>query len=254
MRDHVILAGSIALVTVGTLMFQMSPFVWTVLYFGLPACYLLSRKPEILKSAIIPTGIFGCVYGWGFEYVSEVSNAWIFPRGDEFIWPHFFFGQVSLDVMVWYALWVFTMICYYEYFISQQKQRVVMRRVYKVLGMGVAGLLSIAILKYVFSIEPVIPYAYAVLGSVTVLPLAVLYRRKPYTFPRLIRMIPFFGLLFLAMELSALAVGYWEFTGSYVYTIPVLGHVIPIEELLFWIIGSPLIITAYHELLLSNEE
>lgn len=252
--DHLVLAALIVCVSIALLVFPINPLVGSILYFGLPSAYLVFKRPCIFKYAIVPSLIFGFLYGIGFEYINEVSGSWFFPLESTFVLPSLFFEIVPGDVIVWYILWIFMIISYYEYFINRHTVcRFLRRRIYKALGLGFLALGIIALAEYGFKTSIIIPYAYTITGLAALIPAYILYKRKPRLFPKLARTIPFLGAFFLIMEVIALSVGYWEFSGGSIFTIMVAGHLFPIEELVFWIILSPLVISAYYELFLDDE-
>jgi len=251
--DHIVLAFLVAFVSLLLLFYTISPLVGSILYFALPSAYLILRKPEIFKRAIVPALIFGLLFGIGFEYLNEVGGSWIFPLESSFVFPSFFFGIVPLDVIVWYVLWVFMIVCYYEYLIYRPSMpTLVSRRIYKLLAVSFAALGVIAIAEYGLRTSIVIPYAYTITGLTALIPVYMLYKRKPDVFPRLTHTIPFLALFFLVMEAVALSIGYWEFVGGSILTFTIAGHLVPIEEILLWIIASPLVISSYHELVLGE--
>lgn len=252
--DHVILTALIGLVSIFLLIHPASPLLFSVLYFGLPSLYLILQKPHIFKSAIVPALIFGLIYGIGFEYLNEVGGSWVFPLENKFLFPNLFFDTVSGDVILWYVLWVFTIITYYRYFFSNVKVQLLRSRIVKFLLIGFAALGVIAFAEYVLNASIVIPYVYTVTGLAAFIPVCILYKKKPETFHKLYKTIPFLALFFLVMELVALTEGYWAFSGGSLFGFTVLGHLLPIEELLFWIIASPLVISSYHELTIAGEE
>lgn len=251
--DHLVLAILVIGVSVFLFLHPISPLWGSILYFGLPSAYLVFRKWCIFELAYPPALLFGFLYGLSFEYVNEVSGAWVFPLAHTFVFPDIFFG-VPGDVMVWYVLWVFMIVAYYEYFIDRPFScRLVMRRVYKALILGALPLLAIVYFELILGQHLRIPYSYTITGLATLVPVYMLYLRKPKIFPKLAKNIPFLAAFFLVMEAVALLIGYWAFPGTYAYSFNFYGHTVPIEELLLWVIGSPLIIAAYHELFLDDE-
>ena len=252
--DHIVLGVLVGFVSMLLFSITISPLLGSILYFGLPSAYLVFKKPYIFKLALPPVIIFGFIYAIGFEYINEVGGSWVFPLAQSFIFPQLFFGIVPGDVIVWYILWVFMVVAYYEYFIVHRASyTLVMRRVYKVLGFGFLGLGVIAVAEYAFNASIVIPYAYTVSGLAALIPVFILYKRKPKRFPKLFQTIPFLAAFFLVMEVIALTVGYWELTGGSVFLMSIAGHAIPIEEIILWIIASPLVLSAYHELFLDEK-
>lgn len=251
--DHVVLIALVLFVSLLLLFYSVSPLAGSVLYFALPSAYLFFRKPDIGKRALLPALLFGLLFGVGFEYLNEVGGSWIFPLESSFAFPSFFFGIVPLDVMVWYILWVFTVICYYEYLTDRPlPAKIAWGRVHKLLVVAIAALSIIAVAEFIVEKSIVIPFAYTVTGIASLLPVWMLYKRKPDVFPKLAQTIPFLALFFLIMEAVALSVGYWEFVGGSLLTMTIAGHLVPTEEIVFWILASPLIISSYHELTIEN--
>lgn len=251
--DHLVLLAIVVSVSLLLLTVPISPLLGSVLYFSLPSTYLIFRNPRVFKQALLPSLIFGFLFAISFEYLNEVGNSWIFPLETSFIFPAFFFGVVPLDVIIWYVLWVFLIVCYYEYLIDRADEiTYVRRRIYKLLGVAFSVIGVITFAEYILNTSIFIPYAYTVTGLASLIPLYLLYKRKPQVMGRLIRTVPFLALFFAIMEAVALSVGYWEFAGGSVFAFVIKGHLIPIEEILLWIIASPVVISAYHELILED--
>lgn len=195
--------------------------------------------------------IFGLFYGVSFDYIVEVSGEWIFPRAAEFYLPNLFLNVVSGDVLLWFFLWVFLVVAYHEAFIDRRNRRISNSavRVSAALFLGAIPLVCILLFQSQISV----PYSYAVLGLCALAPVAVLLLRGRFHSQRLWYSVPYFVVLFLFMEIIALGYGYWDFTGEYIASIGVLGRTLPIEEIVLWIIGSPIILVSYHELFLDDE-
>lgn len=248
--DHVVLGFLAATIAALAVFFPMVPLPWTILFFGLPIAYMTVRKPKTALPAILSGILFGGVFAVSFEYLAEINNAWVFPQAHNFYLPWHVLGVVPADVMVWYFLWAFIIVQYYEFFFDVPTKRIISHRA---IGVTLLGL-SIAVALSLSQVKIHIPYVYAVLGTLTLLPVGVLRTVSSYRMKKLLYVIPFFTAFFLLMELSALKVGYWSFTGQYVYSVGLFGFLIPIEEIIFWIVGSPAIIVAYHELFIDDEQ
>lgn len=247
--DHVVLGALAIAVALFALLLPPAPLLFTLLGFGLPILYLTVRKPRSALAAIIPAFLFGIILAASFEYVAEINNAWIFPQARYFYLPWHILGIVPADVMVWYFLWVFFIVQYYEFFWDVPTARMVSPRIIYVVVPGVFVLATL----YFLQARIQIPYAYAVLGGLTLFSIGILRGTSSYPVKKLLRTLPFLVFFFLVMEFVALKVGYWAFTGQYLYTLHVFGYAIPIEEFIFWIIGGPAIIIAYHELFVDDE-
>ena len=223
--------------------------MWTLLFFGLPIAYLSSKKPLIVRAAAIPALLFGSTFGVAFEYINEINLSWLYPFHDDFFFPWKVFGFVPADIVLWYILWIFLIVAYYEYFFDRPTKSIATVHGVCALLLGGAALLAI----HAWGERIVIPYTYAVLGLCSLIPVLIVLLRKRLPADRLLYAIPFFGILFLLMELTALSLGYWEFTGQFVLLLSIAQHDVPVEELFFWVIASPAVIIAHHELFTDDE-
>lgn len=88
--DHLVLVGMVVAVSLLLILYPVGPLMGSILYFALPSAYLVFKKPCIFKTAVLPSLIFGFLYGVGFEYINEVGGSWIFPRAGEFVFPNLF--------------------------------------------------------------------------------------------------------------------------------------------------------------------
>ena len=251
LAHHAVLLVLLACAIFLSAVWSPSPAVFTLLFFALPAAYIIYVRPHVWVPALSAALLFGLLYGVSFDYIVEISGEWIFPRASEFYAPNIFLGVVSGDVLLWFFLWVFLVVAYHEAFIDRRNRvaRQSALRLGAALLLGIIPLVSILIFRSAL----VVPYSYAILGLCALVPVAVLFMRNKYPMKKLWYSTPYFVLLFLCMELVALGYGYWDFTGEYIGSVLVLGRVLPVEEIILWIIGSPIILVAYHELFLDDE-
>lgn len=252
-RSHLVLLVLLVAAILLTLVFSPSPLVFTMYFFGLPAAYLVYRKPTVFLPALAGGVLFGLLYGVSFDYIIEVSGEWIFPRSHEFYAPSWYLDVVSLDVLNWFFWWVFLVIAYHESFVDRKSKKIRAEIHIKKLVVGVLlGLIPLVAIHNL-NTNAAIPYSYFVLGVCALIPVALLIQRRRFETTHLLKSIPYFLLLFLSMEVIALLYGYWDFTGEYVAALPLFDTQLPFEEIIFWIIGSPIILVAYHELFLDDE-
>lgn len=252
-RAHSVLLALLVAAVLVTLAMSPSPLMFTMYFFAVPAAYLVYRKPSIFLPSLCAAVLFGLIYGVSFDYIVEISGEWIFPRSFEFYAPNWYLGVVSGDVLNWFFWWVFIVVVYHESFVDRANkalhQYVHLKKFLVALMLGLIPLVAIHFLR----LDAIVPYSYFVLGICALIPVAVLALRRRFNLIRLLRSVPYLFLLFLAMEVVALMYGYWDFTGEYVAAIRLVGTQLPFEELVFWIIGSPIILIAYHELFLDDE-
>lgn len=252
--DHGALILLVSAVSIFLLAVQVNYLVWVLLFYAVPILYLAFRKPCVIKPAIMPALVFGFLFGLSFEYLNEIGGTWIFPLQHLFLAPNLFFDLIPGEVMLWYFLWAFFVVEYYEYFIDRPTSCTFSyRRIGIALALGFFALAIIVFFEYWLGKSIVLPFAYLITGLAALIPLVFLFIRRKKLFPKLALTIPFLTLFFLIMEYVALAGNYWQFTGEYIFAIPYFGYLLPIEELIFWIILSPAVIAGYHELFLDDE-
>jgi len=163
-----------------------------------------------------------------------------------------FFGMVSLDILIWYFLWVFLTVSFYEYFAEYDFSKKISPHFKPALAIG---LLVIPVIVGFSKIAPsalTFHFAYLVLGIATLIPFAAIVLRRPALFPKVIEIIPFFILLYLAFELTAVYTGLWGFPGHYIGEVSVFGFTFPFEEMFFWVIISSAVTASYHEYVIDD--
>jgi hypothetical protein len=235
-------------------LFHPGFLVATFLFFGIPAAFLLWRKPSNIKKAATSAFIFGVIWGFSFDYVAEFNNAWSWATNTSLVFSVHFFGVVSLDIMIWYFLWVFLVIAFYEYFVEHDFSRKLSKRALPIAITGAIVGVVIVTLSRFFPSLILIPYTYLWLGSLALLPYAYVVIRKPSIFTKSLSVVPFFFFLYLAFELAALYTGLWSFPGHYIGSVVFGVMSFPVEEFLFWIIASSAVAVAYHERAVDDEK
>lgn len=231
---------------------QPTFLVTTLLFFGLPSGYLLWRKPSNLKKALLAAFLLGTVWGFSFDYVAEFNRAWGWSTNTDLTFPIQFFGVVSLDILIWYFLWVFLTILFYEYFSEYDFSKKISPLYKKSLAVGIV---VAPLLVFISKFAPQMlqfQYAYLVLGVCTPIPFTYILWRRAKLFPKVMGVVPFFVFLYMAFELSALNAGLWSFPGQYVGSISIFHLSFPIEEFFFWVLISSAVTAAYHEYVVDD--
>ena len=113
---------------------------------------------------------------------------------------------------------------------------------------GVVLLLSLILFFYWYPDAPRIPFAYLLVGTISVLPLlGLLYLREGLAY-KIILVSIFYMAVNLLFELTALTLGQWSFPGQYLAWVTVAGISLPLEEVLLWIVPSAAAIVVCYEL------
>lgn len=248
--DHYVLIALVVLAIPVTILAPLNFFGSILAFFGLPAAYLSYRNPAVIRKAALGGFIIGVLLGFPFDFVAEFNHAW--GWNTTFTLPVEFFGVVSLDIMVWYFLWAYLVIAYYEHFIDGVRSKISSKAVM----VAAAGVLLTILVIFLFNTAPellVLQYPYFVLGMITIALAYLVLRQAPHLFPKVVRGVPFFVLLYLSYEVSALYAGVWNFPGAYIGTIGVLDVRFPIEELFIWIVASSAVVATYYEFCIDDE-
>lgn len=233
-----------------SILLDLNFLVTTLLFFGLPSAYLIYRKPNNLKKTTVNAAILGLIWGFGFDYVAELNNAWDWG-GAGLVFPDTFFGVVSLDVMIWYFLWFFSIIAFYEYFVEYDNSNKISKNAITIAFLGIV-LVTIIVLLPKTSDILLSQHTYLKLGSIALIPFLYVIIRQPKLIPKVLSVIPYFFFLYLVFELTALHQDLWSFSGDYIGIVAFGGLLFPFEELFFWITVSSAVAVSYYELTVDD--
>lgn len=252
LRDLVAIISLVLVAVIVTLVFKPIFLVATALFFGLPAAYLLWRKPSNFLKATLAGLLLGGLYGFSFDYVAELNHAWGWSTNTFLALPLNFFGVVSLDIMVWYFLWVFLTILFYEYFAEYDLSKKLSKNFWPAVLVGFLMLFAVVGISKAFPAALLFQYGYLVVGSITLIPFIWITWRKKHIFSKVTKIIPFFAFLYLAFELTALHTNLWSFPGQYIGSVSILHLEFPLEEMIFWVLISSAVTAAYHEYVIDD--
>ena len=216
----------------------------------MPALYLLYQNIGHFRKAAIGASILSILL-FSFDFIAEFNGAW--GWNVDFVIPYVFWNVVSADIMVWYFLWMFLIILFYEHFLEHDRSRRISRHAIPVASAGVF-IATLVVVTYInIPHVLIIPYAYAILSAITLLICAVELFRRPRLASKVAKTIPYFAILFMAYEITALHTGLWTFPGMYVGFISISGLVFPLEELVVWILTSSASAALYYEFTVGDE-
>jgi hypothetical protein len=250
--DLIISIGLVLLSVLLAVLLHLNFLTTTVLFFGLPSLYLIYRDPSHLKKATVAGLLFGVVWGFSFDYIAEFNHAWGWSTNTALALPIHLFGVVSLDIMVWYFLWVFMIVLFYEYFADRNSPKKISSNALWSALVGIIVMIGVVGLSKIDPNALHIPYPYFVLGILALIPFAYISYKRPKLWPRFIEIVPFFIFVYLAFELTALYLHLWGFAGQYIGVVQVMGVSFPFEEMLFWIIASSAVTASYFEYFIDD--
>jgi len=226
-----------------------------MLFFAVPAIYLLIRQPKQLKrlAAALLAGVMASI---SFDLLAEHNNAWIWSPFNEPVFPYKLFGVIGIDVMIWYFFWILFTIIFYEHFFEQKKfESEKISPQFKKLIMFLFTVLALIVALYYLWPEVLkFEYAYLYLGFLVSAPLYYLIYKKPHLVIKLLKAGLFNVFLFLSYELVAIYLNLWSFPGNYFSQIQLFGQSFPLEELIFWIILGTPVSLSFYELYVDDEK
>jgi len=237
---------------VASIFFSANFLSSTLLFFGLPSIYLMVRFNGPWKRLLSATFLFGVLYGFILDYLAEFNNAWSWAGTDQLVFSYKILGVVNIDVMIWFFLWVFYLVIFYEHFLEHDRTDSLSKNFWAGL---LPAVLVIPLIVWSHYFKPELfsfGYAYFVLGVLTLPPFLYVAWRSPALLKKILKVSPFFIALYFTYELTALHLDQWRFMGEYVGIAHIGQIAIPFEELFVWIIISSAIVLAYYELYVDD--
>lgn len=246
--DLLLLCVYEVVIAVSTVAFHLKFYQSTVLFFFIPALYLVVRKTQKLTHIFIAS-IGGLGLGFVFDLFATFNHAWYIPSSQLSISVRLL-GVVPVDDLVWFVGWVFFITTFYEHFLDTTKRQEISHHFRYALIVAV-GLPIVTICTYVtFPSLLAVKFAYLVL-ALCILPFFILIVcHKPTLIPNLLKQAAFFIPVFLLHEICALMAHQWIFPGFYIGHVVFLGYTLPFEEFFFWILLSSSIVISYYEFFL----
>ena len=249
--DLLALVSMVLLSTIVSLFLDPPLLVVTTLFFTPPSVYILWRKPSLFKGPAVAALLFGVIWAPSFDHFATFNNAFAGTPNTLLFFPFPMF--MPLDLFLLYAMQVFGIAIFYDYFIAGSPSGPISPRAARsaLAGLGV-------LLLFVFLLDSApdlvsVRYGYLVAGLATLAPaLVILYRRPGLCVPAL-KTVPFFFFLYLLYELVSLHFGLWRFPGQYLGMVTLFDLHFPLEELVFWIALSSASISVYYAHFIRTE-
>jgi hypothetical protein len=230
--------------------FQTSFLVSTLLFLGLPSFYLCFKEEKFLPKILLASVSFGLFFGFCFDFIAELNNAWSWNGG---LYFGKILGIVQIDVMIWFFLWVFHILVFYEHFADKDKSKYAISKHSNTVFLISFLAVCILLLVYTFSPHLLIVYrAYLWLSVIANIPLLIVFFYKPRLVFHVIKIMPYFFFIYLSHEITALYLSQWSFPGHYIGWVHLLGVQFPIEEMIFWITFSSVTAALYYEVSFDN--
>ena len=234
-----------------SLAFNVKPLTSAFLFFAVPSVFLLFRRPKNLHRVFAGTFLFGLLFGFGFDFMALLNNAWSEPVTQLFF-PNRILGIIAVDHIIWFIIWTLSIITFYEHFLEHDRSDKIKHNYWLGVYAATFFIVAMLVLYYIAPTVLLFRYAYFTLGVAAILPLILLVIRRPHFFSKFAKVIPYFFSLYFSYELIAIYLGQWTFPGQYVGMVSILGLEFPFEEFLFWTILSSVSILSYYELFVDD--
>lgn len=245
--DAAVIAASF-LVSCGVAWGTDAPVLWFALpLFVAPALYLLWRNRSHRGVHLSGALLTGFLFGFMVDYFGGINGAWTYHDA-WFLFPEPIVGHVRPDIMLWAFFWALYTIGLYHRFFDAEAKEGLSRRYVPMLLFTLAGIFN---MLYFVQTETLLrwPYAYLLWGVLSFLPVAAAAGLYPSKVRGLLAGGALLALPNVLFEAEALAAGYWSFGGEYVGTYRGL----PLEEVLFWTLGSSFIVLANYVLFVRRD-
>jgi len=251
--DLIVIMAIIAISAFLVLKFEIKTLIASILYFLVPAIYLLIRKTKDIKNITISSLFFGIVCGFLFSFINTINEQWWYPQGSLLI-PYRVFGLVPIDEVLWYVFMILLVTTFYEHFIDKGDAGKTSKNIKYIIYPSLIVLVITIILFISFPLLLKVKYSYLISGFIAIIPFIYLVTKKPIFISKFAKVVVFFFFLFLTHELTAVKTGQWIFTGNYIGTVNILGLVFPFEEFFFWIMISSAACLSYYEIFIDDEK
>lgn len=224
---------------------KLNFLVATLLFFGLPSLYLSFKKPELIKRALIFSGVLSIPMTIVLDSPAYFDKTWFVPNSAF----RFLRNSVPIEDVIWSFLWLYFAVIFWEYFLDYARPNLKISSHVKYLIMIIVGFSGAYFLFYFLKPEMLyINYYYLKMGTIFV---AVPLLGVLLKFPKLIRKVFIIGVYFLMVsflaEFVALRQGHWNFPGEHFLGVTFLsGQKVPYEEIFFWwTLGVPGLVCWY---------
>ena len=225
----------------------LPPFLLTAAWFLLPSTYLIARRKKNIAKISFATLVIGLL-AFSLDIILLHNHAWT-PFKSSFALR--IFGAPPEEIL-WFFFHIFFILVFYEHFIDDGDlgRFRITRRIKPLLWFSAAAFLSVLLAMYGLPYASRMPYAYAVVGGIAMIPILLYCSIRGSRFlKKLVPLAVFFFFYSFVMEIRAVQYGLWTFhdTANYLGTITIFGAAFPVEEVIFWMLLGPIVAVAYYE-------
>ncbi len=238
-----------------SLVFKVDLIYSVFLFLFLPSLYLLFRQKQDLGKLILASLTMGILYGMSYNFVAEYFHSYK-TSYSTFPFDLITVGVTPLGDIVWGFLIPFSIIVFYEHFFEHHKLHIKNHfRTYLFVGIGFALLTVVSLfLEYFTRGSEIKPFAYFIVGAISLLPLILLFFEKKTLIHKILYVGVFFAFINLLFEVTAIINNYWIFPGHYIFHFKIGDFLLPLEEIIFWILPSPVVFVVLYEFFFDDNK
>jgi len=224
----------------------------TQLFFLIPSIYLIFREKKNIYKIIFASTIIGLFWAFTLDFIAEYNKVWDWAPDGGLLFKDKIFNIVAVDVLIWFFLWVFHILIFYEHFIDDEKFKKISHKWRFAVILGFLFMISTSII-YNTAPEKFKPeYPYVIIGFIsTIMGICILIKKR-YLLPKVFLTSFYFSFVYLVFEFTALRLDQWRFPAKYIESIHVAGVVFPMEEFVIWILLSSAIVSTYCEFFIDD--
>jgi len=228
------------------LSFNLNYFSSILLFYGLPAIWLTFRN-SIGKMKLFTFSVLVSIpYVVILDTLGIINNSWVVPKS---FFETRFYG-IPFEDFLWLFLCIFLILSFHTYFLKKGEKIILLNKVF-IFFLSFVYLIAIGtVLVQKFNPALIlIPYPYLSIGLLLAVPMIVAWiimDKRIVTIKNSLSGAAYFFLVTGLFELVGLALGHWQFPGQYIAQISLAGNLIPLEEILFVMIGGTFITIIFY--------
>lgn len=248
LKDLIVVVGIIVASFTISVTFKPDLFVSMLMYLFLPSLYLILRKKKDILRISVASLTMGVFYGMSYNFVAEYFHAYQTIYKYPFL-AYKIVGVTPVADIIWGFMIPFSIFVFYEHFLDRHKPLKVFSKrneIFIIFGAFLLTLISFWLTFYE-SESRVENKAYFIVGLLSCLPLILIFLEKHTLILKIFYCSVFYVFVNTLFEISAIHNEHWVFPGDYIHTFSVNGFILPLEEVVFWIIPSTSVFIILYE-------
>lgn len=247
----IVVATCPVVAAVATTVFGLNFLAAILLFFGLLAFYIGRRNSGIVSKSVLFSLLFGTVFWIALDPIAAYTGAWVITST---VFPFTVLG-VTVENYFFALGWTLSGVLFYEHFFDHGRRGgAISSRMRMFIFLFVPLVLVIIAVFAIHRSWLNIPYFFLLAGVLfAATPLGLVLHAYPRLGAKFLGVGLYFAFLLALFEAVALRGGLWVFPShQLIGTVPFVGHRLPIEELVFWILIATPGLLSYYEFFADN--